>query len=430
MKSNLLTNKPKTKPFNRCHMPKLKETPDYLRVDPMPASSDSVNREERRVLGYVVAQEGTFKSNGRGQFTRDSLEKIVELGNDAPRGLRVRFGHPTLSDDGLGKYVGRATNFRIDEQNAPAKVRADLKVNATAMKEPPQGGRPLGEYVMHLAETDPGAFSSSLVLKTEKTYQYDENDNRTDEPPVWTPTELYASDVVDTGDAVDDFLSADFLADLPTGRVYEATKLIDKQFEGQSREATEARLLGFVRRYLESRHGSPSDEEDNEMASDNDRSQNDERFDKIEAQLGEMSKAVLGLTETIDSDRKARLEQDAKDGRAKKITALCAMVGLDSAKANEFIADDTLSVEDVKDQLLAIKIENMKPAGDDQSGDDQSGATKLGAEFEQNKDIHRKMGVKKEAYVKHFSEEDEDELMSPEWAEAYRERYAKEVGIG
>lgn len=165
------------------------------------------------------------------------------------------------------------------------------------------------------------------------------------------------------------------------------------------------------------------------MATNNDRPE-DARFDKIEAQLGEMSKAVLGLTETIDSERKARLAAEEKDSRAKKITALCAMVGLDSAKANEFIADDSLSVDDVKDRLLAIKVDQLKPAADDNSSDGDKAEVKLGAEFDENRDIHRKMGVKREDYVKHFTNESEDDLMSPEWAEEYRERYAKEVGIG
>jgi hypothetical protein len=72
----------------------------------------------------------------------------------------------------------------------------------------------LGGYVMDLAESDPDALSSSLVLQTEKVQILDEkgrpkkDDKGEDVPPVWLPTKLHASDVVDTGDAVDGFLSA------------------------------------------------------------------------------------------------------------------------------------------------------------------------------------------------------------------------------
>ncbi len=133
------------------------------------ATSDrsiGVDRENNIIRGYIVAELGIFKTE-RGQFTSESLDRIVALASEAPKGLRSRFQHPNASDDGLGKYLGRSRNFRRDGD----KVRADLHLDGTSLKTPPGGGKPLGEYVMDLASNDPEALGASLVLIAEKVPQ-------------------------------------------------------------------------------------------------------------------------------------------------------------------------------------------------------------------------------------------------------------------
>src|SRR5262249_52901615 len=60
--------------------------PEWLR----PIFTGRASRVDRTgygaLLGYVVAQEGPFKSEGRGEFDRKSLEMIVQMGNDAKAG--------------------------------------------------------------------------------------------------------------------------------------------------------------------------------------------------------------------------------------------------------------------------------------------------------------------------------------------------------
>jgi hypothetical protein len=139
--------------------------PDATRKQVLSSSDNQigVDREKRIIYGRVVAELGPFKSPGRGEFSMQSLEKIVELGNAEPGGLRSRFKHPSASDDGLGKYLGRDKNFRLDG----TKVRADFHIAKIAMKSPPEGGgTPYGEYVLDLASNDPGALSSSWYLTT------------------------------------------------------------------------------------------------------------------------------------------------------------------------------------------------------------------------------------------------------------------------
>lgn len=217
----------------------------------------AVDREANVLRGYVVAQEGPFKTPGRGKFDSHSLDTIQRLMGESRGGLKSRFTHPSLSGDGLGKFLGRARDTFRDGN----KLRADLYFDRTALDTPPEGGKPLGIYLMDLAESDPAAFSSSLVLNTEKVYELDEKgrykkDEKGDElPPLWKPTRLHASDIVDTGDAVDDVMSATGLAEgfldgLPDAIARRGCELLDEQFAGSSAEAIRARCNAWLERYL------------------------------------------------------------------------------------------------------------------------------------------------------------------------------------
>lgn len=244
--------------------------PSFLRVDSS-GPAIGVDREKLTIRGYVVAQAGVFKDR-RGEFDERSLAMIVEQGNAAPKGLKSRFTHPSLSEDGLGNYLGRASSFRLDSVAAtvdgkpgriPA-VRADLAL-ADAARKSPKGD--LVEYVLALAEQDPDAFSSSLVLRTKKIVRLnDDGTPKTDAagrqlPPIWHPEALHASDVVDTGAAVDGFLSVDgetfsvSIDDLPDALQRQGWAMLDRLFSGQPRDVTEARLRAFADRYLAHRYG-------------------------------------------------------------------------------------------------------------------------------------------------------------------------------
>jgi len=217
--------------------------------------------------GFVVAQQGPFKSEGRGEFDNAALREIMRLGNTAPKGLKSRFTHPDMSADGLGKFLGRASNFNMSTatdsagEKVPA-VRADLNFDPSA-HDTPSGD--LAGYVMRLAENDPEALSSSLVLEAEETYRLESDgtpardDDGEIRPPLWRPTRLHASDIVDTGDAVDGLLSAELSTDnLPMRQLWRGAQFLDEVFKGQPREVVEARLLNYLRRYLARRFPMPT----------------------------------------------------------------------------------------------------------------------------------------------------------------------------
>jgi len=251
--SNTSTNRQPAHAGRFWHSPPLESATAWLRSN-VTAPPIGVDHDENVIRGYVVAQEGAFKTEGRGEFDQKGLKQIVRLMNATPKGLKSRFAHPTLSDDGIGKFLGRAHNARLETD----RVRADLHLDPTSF-DTPSGD--LGGYVLRLAESDPEAFASSLVLKADELYRLDKkgrrvrDENGEELPPLWYPTELHASDVVDTGDAVDSFLSA---GDLPDEIVRRGAELLDRQFPRLGREELRAHCLGWLERYLQWRYGPES----------------------------------------------------------------------------------------------------------------------------------------------------------------------------
>ncbi len=214
----------------------------------------SVDRKNAVIKGYVVAQMGTFKSE-RGTFDHEALQQIVLLMATQPAGLKSRFSHPDMSNDGLGSYLGRARNPRMDGD----RVRADLHLDPTS-RTSPKGD--IGGYVMDLAESDPEALSSSLVLQADRVEILDDKGRQKLDaqgepiPPIWRPTKLMASDIVDTGDAVDGLLSAGVDVDgLPLSALWRGAEMLDRVFADQTRGVVEARCLAWLTRYLDGRYG-------------------------------------------------------------------------------------------------------------------------------------------------------------------------------
>lgn len=242
---------------------KIAAKPEWLRVNTV--GSSNVDRENKIIYGAIVAEAGPFKDL-RGEFNRKSLEMIVALMAQKPKGLKARFTHPSLSEDGLGTFLGRYHDPRLDtitrttqdgKTEQALAVRADLHLSAAAFSSPTHGN--LGDYVMTMAETDPTAFGNSLVLQVDQDYRKDQDgsllqDEETGEdlPPVWYPTALHSLDVVDTGDATNSFLADD---SLPDAVVRQATALLEKQFGDCSRAVIEARCSAWLKRYLDNRYG-------------------------------------------------------------------------------------------------------------------------------------------------------------------------------
>lgn len=213
-----------------------------------------VDREAKVIRGMVVVQRGPIK-DGRGEFDDQGLSEIVAMGNAAPKGLKSRFTHPNLSSDGLGSYLGRVRELRMDGD----RVRGDLHLAETAFTSP-RGN--LGQYVLDLAEEDSDAISSSLVISPRRVPKLDAkgkplvDENGEEAPPLWYPKALHASDIVEEGAAVDGLLSAGVDAlGLPDAIVRQATELLDAQWPDASPAEIRTRATAYLERYLAHRFG-------------------------------------------------------------------------------------------------------------------------------------------------------------------------------
>lgn len=249
--------------------------PTWLRANVKPAAQGiGVDREQKAILGYVVAQAGAFlEPDPRGEFDEKSLRQVVRLMRSKPNGTKMRFGHPSLSGDALGTTVARGKNPRLDVVNVERDgkavelmaVRADAQFLDSAF-ETPSGD--LAGYLLTLAEESPDMLGSSLVLQIEEEVRLDNHgkpkldDNGNPLPPLWRPTAIHASDFVDQGAAVDGLLSAGISIDgLPDAVVRQAWQLLDRQFGDAKPEVIRARCLAWLDRYLAARRPLPTVEE-------------------------------------------------------------------------------------------------------------------------------------------------------------------------
>ena len=110
------------------------------------------------IHGVAVMTAGNVKDSRGWKIDQITLDQIVAAGNAHDNlGLKSRFGHPNMSGNALGTFLGRAQNFYRDGDAA----RADLYISKTAYNTP-EGD--LASYVFGLAEKDPEAFGTSVVL--------------------------------------------------------------------------------------------------------------------------------------------------------------------------------------------------------------------------------------------------------------------------
>ena len=156
-----------------------------------------VDHRNRTIVGYAVMSVGEAKGHGV-RADEVTLAQIVELGNQPNKGIKVRWTHPSMIADGMGKYLGRAVNFRLSDDGT--KALADMIISKTASNSP-MGN--LGGYVLDLASEDPEAFGTSVVIQ----YTTIESED-VSELPVIRVSKLYASDVVDEPAANEGLFSA------------------------------------------------------------------------------------------------------------------------------------------------------------------------------------------------------------------------------
>ncbi len=173
------------------------------------------------------------------EIDETTLSQIVDAGNKVQLGLKSRFGHPNMSSTALGTFTGRAKNFRKDGDIA----RADLFISKTAY-ETPDGD--IASYVLDLAEKDPDAFGTSVVLGDFDLEYMDKEKKKDgkDLPPKLRVNSLMAVDVVDDPAANDGMFNKHFNASVELSA--KATEFMNKLLDNP--DALEY-VVSFLERY-------------------------------------------------------------------------------------------------------------------------------------------------------------------------------------
>lgn len=198
---------------------------------------DTINEHTGIIKGVTIAREGIAKGHGV-YLDSKFISEVARLGNEAEEGIKVRFGHPNMTSDALGTYLGRYKNFRVSEK----KVYADLHMDEIAKKSP-KGD--LYSYVFGMARSNPDMFGNSIVFKAGNSRyeeELDENEEIITKEYV-SIVALTASDLVDTPAATDSFFSEQLYnksySDYPQAAVNNAKRGIKLNSEVNNKCATD-----------------------------------------------------------------------------------------------------------------------------------------------------------------------------------------------
>lgn len=154
--------------------------------------SVNIDRESGKINNVVIANYG---KNKNGTFFSDNfLEELLDYGNNAKNGIKARFGHPNMCSTSLGSFVGRYTNFRIENRN----LYGDLKVDDIAKKTKVEGRDiSMFDWLFDMAENNPDVFGNSIHIIAEDTEEV-VNENGEDKTYYGHKLlEWVASDIVD-----------------------------------------------------------------------------------------------------------------------------------------------------------------------------------------------------------------------------------------
>jgi hypothetical protein len=125
-----------------------------------PSHHDQVDGQAGIISGCSIAVAGEAAGHQL-IFDQTSLRQLLDIGNSRQGGIKSRFTHPGLSEDGLGKFLGRMKNFRL----ANDRLVGDLHLSNISANTP-HGN--LKDYILTLAKEDPAAFGISVVVDLEK----------------------------------------------------------------------------------------------------------------------------------------------------------------------------------------------------------------------------------------------------------------------
>lgn len=299
-----------------------------------------VDRKANIIFGANLMQVGDLNNGDARPWTVDaeSLSQAQKMMSKGNNGAKARFTHPNMSSDGMGSYLGRWKNVRVDG----GTLRGDLHIADAAFKSP-QGD--LGTYVMDLAESDPEAFGVSLATRLDYSDLEEFDKKKTGEKWPMRFSDIRAGDIVDepaaTRGGMFDLTTPD-LRNLPA----QATVLLSTYFGDAEPEVVRGRINAFLDRYLSNRGTDPMPSETPVETT--------EEVPATETPVAETPVVETPATPDLSTDFAA-----VERSRCKKIRALVDLAGAPD-KFNLFV-DNNFSVEETQAALRDI-VSKKNPA--------------------------------------------------------------------
>jgi len=232
----------------------------WLKSEPTAAlnKSTKVDAEEGIIYGVVMVEEGPARGHGvelDEAFIRDVVR--YDRAHYQYRGLKARFGHPSMSNEVMGTQMGFFKNYRVQkaERNGQTihQAVADLHLLAAANESPTHPG--MREWVLKMAQEAPDFMMCSIVFMLQMYFQRDAEGKKVkveDEAdpqmgPVYVQlADHYYTDLVEQGAATEKLFSAQFNPDNMAVRA--AEWLSDNPAVIDLIEKTPAKALDFLTR--------------------------------------------------------------------------------------------------------------------------------------------------------------------------------------
>ena len=344
-----------------------------------------VDREKRIIRGFAVMSKGFVKDQRGWEIDDATLDQIVRAGNSMNAGLKSRFGHPMMSSEALGTFLGRVKNFGKEGD----VVRADLHFDPSAHNTPDGD---LATYVMDLAENDPEAFGASVVLLEYDLEEQFEADGKTPKkdangnslPERLRVGKLSSVDVVDEPAANEGFFGKFFPDNVKLSAGF--ASFLD--IFVQDAEAVK-KAISFLRRYENERQKTNEKEVEMDLKNLTLEVFKAERPDLVEA-LSKESKDA-GLSEGASSERKRVLGilSKAELPEYQNMRAL-AKTSIENGDGSD-VAEGKFKDQRIKD--LETQAPKTPGPGD---GDQVTETSNLSVEDQCKRDWETKPGLQKE----------------------------------
>lgn len=374
-------------------------TPDTFRSQPirgLPAEAKKPDRKAGWIYGAKAMESGSLNGGDSRPWKVDqvTLEQLAALVNQSNTGTKMRFAHPNMSRDGMGRHLGRASNARVVGEGEGAYVAVDAKLSE-ASKRTPSGN--LFDHVFDIAEETPEDFGLSIAPLLDREAMGKIQPDEKGLVPIRLKA-LRAIDFVDEPAATRGglfSLDSDSPADLPA----QATWLLDTFFGEAPADVIRGRFDDFLNTYLRSRGDAMSATTTDTAAELAALKAENETLKRTNAELS--TKATPPADKTPPDAKEAA---KAELSRRSEITALCTLAKIPDAD-RDLMINAGFSRAEAQDYLkssgrLSTANPPLSEGGKDPGSKKETPEEKFGAEYDQNKDVFQRQGLSRDAYIK------------------------------